>query len=44
MPASRWQREALVTAGLGEKKVIILNIECNWDEFKNAVTSEFPKL
>ena len=44
MPASGWQREALVTAGLGEKKVVIPNVECNWDEFKDVVTSESPKL
>ena len=34
----------MVSAGLGEKKVFIPNINCSWDEFKDALVSGFPKL
>ena len=44
VPTTSREREVLVSAGLGEKKVLIPNINCSWDEFKNALVAGFPKL
>lgn len=44
VPANISEREPLVAAGLGEKKKVIPDIECTWDEFKKILISVFPKL
>lgn len=33
-----------MAAGLGEKKIVIHDIDCSWDEFKNTILQSFPKL
>ncbi len=44
VPCSVGEREELVEAGLGEKKVVVLDISCSAEEFKSAMISAFPKL
>lgn len=39
-----WERQALLEAGLGEKKISIGNIDCNAEEFREKLLEEFPKL
>ena len=41
---SAHEREALILSGLGEKKVTIPSIDCSWDDFKDVLIAEFPKL
>ncbi len=44
VPCSVAEREALVQAGLGEKKVVIPDVNCSAEEFKAMITAAFPKL
>ena len=44
VPCGVSEREALVQAGLGEKKVVIPNITCSAQEFQDVIISTFPKL
>ena len=44
VPVTIYERETLVASGLGEKKVVIPNIDCSWDDFKDVLCMEFPKL
>lgn len=44
MPSSVAARETLLEAGLGEKKVLLADIECSKEEFWETITSTFPKL
>ena len=44
VPVSAHEREALILSGLGEKKVTIPSIDCSWDDFKDVLIAEFPKL
>ena len=44
VPCSVAERETLVQAGLGEKKVIIPDITCSAQEFQGIIISAFPKL
>ena len=37
-------KEKLVEAGLGEKKVVIPDIDCTASEFKELLLNQFPKL
>ena len=44
VPCGGAEREALVQAGLGEKKIVVTNIDCSSQEFKDILTAGFPKL
>lgn len=44
VPGTVGERETLVAAGLGEKKVVIPNIDCSWEDFKAVLVAAFPKL
>ena len=44
VPSTSREREILVAAGLGEKKVFIYDVSCSWNEFKDILVSTFPKL
>lgn len=44
VPCTVGERETLVAAGLGERKVLIPDIDCSWEEFKSTLISAFPKL
>ena len=44
VPVSVKEREALVASALGERKVLVPNISCSWEEFKACICKEFPKL
>ena len=44
VPTGGAEREQLAQAGLGEKKIIIEDVECSVREFRDALTKEFPKL
>ena len=44
VPCSIAEREALVQAGLGEKKLVIPDINCSGQEFRDLLISAFPKL
>ena len=43
VPANIGDREQLVSAGLGEKKITIPDIECSWEIFKELLATAFPK-
>lgn len=44
IPATAAERELLVAAGLGEKRVYIPNISCSWNEFREEIVANFPIL
>ena len=44
VPCTVADRETLVQAGLGEKKISIPDISCSPQEFRNIVVAAFPKL
>ena len=44
VPCGVAEREMLVKAGLGEKKVVFPNIACSAEEFKSIFIKAFPKL
>ena len=44
VPCGVIEREMLVQAGLGEKKVTISDIACSAEQFKNTLITAFPKL
>ena len=44
MPSTGYARETLVAAGLGEKKIVVQDIESGWEEFRSLIIDEFPKL
>ena len=44
MPVRVAQKEELISAGLGEKKIMIPDVSCSCKEFQNTLINEFPKL
>ena len=44
VPCSSTDRESLLKAGLGEKKVLIPHISCSPEEFNKVIQSAFPKM
>ena len=44
VPCSAAERELLVQAGLGEKKVSVPDVTCSAEQFKNILVKTFPKL
>lgn len=44
VPATSMAKNALILAGLGEKRVTIPNIDCSAKEFQEVLYAEFPKL
>ena len=44
VPTSAGAKEVLVEAGLGEKKVVIPDMNCSNDEFMSVIERHFPKL
>ena len=44
MPCTVAQKEVLVEAGLGEKKVDISDVDCSPQEFQQQLIKVFPKL
>jgi hypothetical protein len=43
-PTSGWEREMLIEAGLGEKKIYFSNIDCSAEEYRDKLIDAFPKL
>lgn len=44
VPTSSTTREVLLSAGLGERKIEVRNINGSWEEFKGEILATFPKL
>ena len=44
VPMTAAERELLVAAGLGEKRIQIPNINCSWNDFKGIILTAFPSL
>ena len=44
VPTTDREKDILLEAGLGEKKLVIDNVECSAEEFREALYQEFPKL
>ena len=44
LPSSTFEKNGLVLAGLGEKKVTILDVDCETAEFNETLLQAFPKL
>ena len=44
VPSNSVQRNELVLAGLGERKVTVADIDCSPQEFQATLLTEFPKL
>lgn len=44
VPATAAERELLVAAGLGEKRVLVPNVNCSWYDFKEIILTAFPNL
>ncbi len=44
VPCSVYDRNVLVSAGLGEKKTVIPDIECSAKDFNEIIISSFSKL
>jgi len=44
VPTTSMTKNALILAGLGEKRVTIPNIDCSAKEFQEVLYGEFPKL
>ena len=43
-PKAAWERQALHEAGLGEKKILFTNVDCNAEDYREKLLEEFPKL
>ena len=43
-PMAQWERQALLEAGLGERKISFPDIDCSSEEFRDRILKEFPKL
>ncbi len=44
IPTTAWEKDILITAGLGERKVTFDDVDCSADEFKQEIINAFPKL
>lgn len=44
IPTTTWQKDQLLSAGLGEKKITFDDVSCNAITFKKALLDKFPKL
>ena len=44
VPCTIAEREALVEAGLGEKRVTVASISCSYEDFKDTIVAAFTKL
>ena len=44
IPTTAVEKDNLISAGLGEKKVIIEDADCNADKFREILLTTFPKL
>ena len=44
IPCSNYERDALLEAGLGEKRVFIPDIDASGEEFRSILYEAFPKL
>ena len=44
VPSNTLQRNELVLAGLGERKVTVADVNCSPQEFQETLLTEFPKL
>ncbi len=44
IPTTDREKDALLDAGLGEKKIVVLDVECAADEFRELLLQVFPKL
>jgi len=44
VPCSKYDRAMLIEAGLGEKKVVVPNIDATPKQFQDVLIAEFPKL
>lgn len=42
--ATSWEKDELIAAGLGENKVVFEDVDCDADQFREALFSCFPKL
>ena len=44
IPTTALQKDRLISAGLGEKKIVFSDIDCTAEEFKDILYTNFPKL
>jgi len=44
IPVTAAEREILMASGLGEKQVLVPNINCSWNEFREIILTAFPSL
>lgn len=44
VPTSLYAKESLTFAGLGEKKIVIPDVDCTTEEFHEVLISSFPQL
>ncbi len=44
IPTTAWQKDELISAGLGEKKVCFEDTDCDAETFKSTLFANFPKL
>ena len=44
IPTTAWEKDVLISAGLGEKKIVFENADCDASVFKEVLLNSFPKL
>ena len=44
IPTTDREKDALLEAGLGEKKIVIEDVDCSGEEFRELLHAAFPKL
>ena len=44
IPTTDTEKDALLEAGLGEKKIVVENVDCSGEEFRELLDAAFPKL
>ena len=44
IPTMAWEKDILIGVGLGEKKKVLENVDCDAEEFKEVLITHFLKL
>ena len=44
IPTTAWEKDTLLAAGLGEKKVVFEDVDCDAEVFRRVLLDTFPKL
>ena len=44
IPTTSWAKDELLSAGLGERKILFNDVDCDTETFKNTLFENFPKL